>query len=183
MGASTAQDPTPEFALAFRELMLQVLGDEMRTTCRVLSAIPDDTHHYRPNQKSRSAWELAWHIAADVWFLEGIAEHHFQPNPDSSNPNPCKTGAELADWYAHRYREALEKIRAMTPEQLIAPVTLGGVATEAHVSFPAFLYLMLGHLHTVHHRGQLSAYLRPMGAKVPSIYGASADEPWRGRRS
>jgi len=172
-----APSPTPEFALAFRELMLQVLTNEMQTTCRVLRALPNGRHDYRPDPKARSAWELAWHIAADVWFLESIAERRFQPNPDRCHVNPCSRGAELADWYAHRYQEALERVRRTTPEELAAPLQLGGVAAEAGVTFPAFLYLLWAHLHTVHHRGQLSAYLRPMGATVPAIYGPSADEP------
>ena len=47
-------------------------------------------------------------------------------------------------------------------------------------NFPAVIYLSFLIRHQVHHRGQLSVYLRPMGAKVPAIYGGSFDEPWQG---
>lgn len=177
MQSSSASSATPDFAVAFRELMLRILADEMQTTGRVLAAIPDTIRDYRPHTKSRSAWELAWHIAADVWFLEGMVAGQFQPNPDRSNPNPCQSAAELANWYALRYPQALEGVRSMTPEELVAPLTLGGVAEEAGFSLPAFHYLLWVHLHTVHHRGQLTSYLRPMGAKVPAVYGPSADDP------
>ncbi|MBM3756134.1 MAG: hypothetical protein FJW38_19370 [Acidobacteria bacterium] len=46
-------------------------------------------------------------------------------------------------------------------------------------NFPAVVYLNWANIHSIHHRGQLSAYLRSMGGKVPSIYGGSADEPFQ----
>jgi uncharacterized damage-inducible protein DinB len=48
------------------------------------------------------------------------------------------------------------------------------------MEIPAVEYLNMMNLHTAHHRGQLATYLRPMGSKVPAIYGGSADEPWQG---
>jgi uncharacterized damage-inducible protein DinB len=63
----------------------------------------------------------------------------------------------------------------MTPQQLATPVNFLSLFT-----FPAFVYLGLVNNHSIHHRGQLSTYLRPMGSKVPSIYGGSADEPMAG---
>ncbi len=69
----------------------------------------------------------------------------------------------------------MERVRAMTPEQLVTPVDFLGA-----FNFPAVFYLGFVNNHSIHHRGQLSVYLRPMGSKVPSIYGGSADEPWKG---
>jgi uncharacterized damage-inducible protein DinB len=60
----------------------------------------------------------------------------------------------------------------MTAEQLATPVDFLGV-----FNLPAVFYLGFVNNHSIHHRGQLAAYLRPMGSKVPSIYGGSADEP------
>jgi uncharacterized damage-inducible protein DinB len=159
-----------DFAVGFRALMLDVLAREVGITARVLSSVPDDRRDYRPDPKSRSAWELAWHAAADVWFLDGIAALHFEPNPDQAHENPNDSSGGRAG-------EALQHIRAMPPEQLLEPVVLGGVAKQSGQAFPAFIYLLWAHTHMVHHRGQLAAYLRPMGAKVPGIYGPSADEP------
>ena len=167
----------PEFASAFRELMLDALGREAEVTARVLAAVPDDRRDYRPAPGSRSAAELAWHVAADVWFLEGIARRRFEINPDQTHANPTQSSAELAAWYTARFKSALESIRAVPVEQLVAPLTIGGVAEQSGQAFPAFVYLLGAHTHTVHHRGQLSAYLRPMGARVPGIYGPSGDEP------
>jgi uncharacterized damage-inducible protein DinB len=172
-GASLSAD----FAVSFRDLMLQGLTREMQATKAVLASIPDAQRDYRPHPKSRTAWELAWHIAADIWFLEGVAELQFEMNPDLSHQNPAQTAVELAQWYENRFLNALSKVQAMSPQQLLTPVSLGGVAAQNRLAFPAFLYLLFLHQHTVHHRGQLSTYLRPMGSKVPNIYGPSADAP------
>jgi hypothetical protein len=84
---------------------------------------------------------------------------------------------DLVDWYETNFLRAANRVRAMTPEQLATPVDFAGVFKMPAVFYPGFV-----NNHSVHHRGQLAAYLWPMGAKVPSIYGRSADEPWNGRR-
>jgi uncharacterized damage-inducible protein DinB len=85
-----------------------------------------------------------------------------------------KTIAEMADWYETQMTRALDRVRSMTPEQLATPLNFYDV-----FNFPAFVYLSFLEKHSVHHRGQLSTYLRPMGGKVPSIYGGSADEEFQ----
>ena len=106
--------------------------------------MPGSNRDFRLDSKSRTAWQLAWHLgSSDVQMLDEIADHKFD--------------------------------MAMTPEQLTTPVDFAGV-----FKMPAFFYLGFVNNHSVHHRGQLAAYLRPMGSKVPSIYGGSDDEPWNG---
>jgi len=61
----------------------------------------------------------------------------------------------------------------MTAEQLLMPVNFAGV-----FNMPAVLYLGFLNNHSIHHRGELATYLRPMGSKVPAIYGGSYDEPF-----
>jgi uncharacterized damage-inducible protein DinB len=53
-----------------------------------------------------------------------------------------------------------------------------GLLRRLLYNFPAVAYLSIMSRHSIHHRGQLAAYLRPMGGKVPNIYGGSADEPF-----
>lgn len=69
-----------------------------------------------------------------------------------------------------RFAHNVERLKQVKGEQLIQPVDFRGL-----FQFPAVIYLQLGLSHSIHHRGQLSMYLRPMGAKVPSIYGESYD--------
>ena len=65
-------------------------------------------------------------------------------------------------------------VEAMTAEQLLTPVNFFGV-----FNMPSVYYLGFLNNHSIHHRGELATYLRPMGSKVPSIYGGSYDEPFR----
>ena len=170
---STAQQAlTPEMAAGFRQVMLDGVTRELETTKKVLAAIPDSKADYRPDPDGRTAWELAWHIAnTDVQFLEGIADLEFKMESPVEKP---KTVAELVDWYDTNFKRAAARIWALSPEQLMTPVDFMGAFT-----FPVVFYLSLLNNHSIHHRGALATYLRPMGAKVPSIYGGSFDQPFQ----
>lgn len=171
--AAPQQSPSNEFAAGYRDLMVQSLTHEMQTTKKVLAAVPDANSDYKPDPKARSAKELAWHLASvDVQFAEEIAEGKFNMEPRYKDEP--KTSAELAEWYEKNFTRSLDKIRAMTPEQL---VTVLNFYDAFHL--PAYAYLSFVEKHSIHHRGELVTYLRPMGSKVPSIYGGSADEEWK----
>jgi uncharacterized damage-inducible protein DinB len=162
---------TPEFIVTFRDMSLEGLRMEMQTTKKVLAAVPDSGHDYRPDPKARTAKELAWHLAAeDVKFLDGIANHDFNT---AAGPAPATT-AEIVKWYETNFPRAMARVQAMTAEQLLTPVPFFGI-----FNLPAALYLNFLYGHSVHHRGELAVYLRPMGSKVPSIYGPSADEEFQ----
>ena len=170
------QGLTPEFAAGLRQLMLDGLMRELETTKKVLKAVPDAKSDYRPDPHARTAWELAWHIAnTDVQFLDGIADLNFKMATPSSKP---KNIAELVDWYDKSFKQAVDRVRAMSPEQLGTPIEFFGV-----FNLPAVAYLGFLNNHSIHHRGELVTYLRPMGSKVPSIYGGSYDEPFQPRES
>ena len=171
----TAPQPalSPEYAVTMRESMLQGLARELEITKRVLAAVPDGQRDYRPDPKARSAWELAWHLAScDVQMTDEIADQKFQMEPRFKEEP--KNVRELVDWYDKNFNRAMNRVRVMTPEQLTTPMDFFAF------NFPAVFYLSFINNHSIHHRGQLAVYLRPMGSKVPSIYGGSADEPWPG---
>ncbi len=70
--------PTPEFLITYRDMMIAGLARETDKTRKVLAAVPDAKHDYRPEPCARTAWDLAWHIASsDVHFLDGIADLKF----------------------------------------------------------------------------------------------------------
>ena len=164
--------PTPEFALGYRAMMLDGLAREVEITKKVLAAVPEGKRDYRPDPHARTAWELAWHIAnTDVQFLDGIADLKFNMAnpPEADKP---KTVAELVDWYDRNMKRGADRVRALSAAQLLTPVEFFGV-----FNFPAAFYLGFLNNHSIHHRGELATYLRPMGSKVPSIYGGSYDEP------
>jgi len=143
---------------------------ELQITKKVLAAVPDTRSDDRPDPHARTAWELAWHLAnTDVQFLDGIGDLKFGMNNPESKP---KNIAELIDWYDKNFTCAVNKVRSLTPEQLVTPVDF-----MSAFNFPAVFYLGFLNNHSIHHRGELATYLRPMGSKVPSIYGGSYDEP------
>jgi uncharacterized damage-inducible protein DinB len=166
---------TAEFAQGYREMMLQGLAREVNTTKNVLSAIPENKKDFRPEPNARTAWELAWHLAnTDVQFLDGIADGKFaMETPDDEHKPHSVT--QLVAWYDENMARALERVHKLTAEQLMQPIEFFGA-----FHLPAAFYLGFLNNHSIHHRGQLATYLRPMGAKCPSIYGGSYDEPWQG---
>jgi len=173
---STAAAPPTDFAIGLREMLLEgYTTKEMPTTKTTIESVPDARMEYRPDLKARSAHQLAWHLAnSEVWFLKGIADLKF-PDPVAFEKDTPKTIAEISQWYEKNSNKELERVRKMTPEQLATPIDFFGAFT-----LPAFAYLVFMTKHSCHHRGQLAAYLRPMGSKCPDIYGGSADFPWQG---
>ncbi len=161
---------SPEFALGYRAMMLDGVLREAETTKRVLAAVPDAASSYKPDPCARSAKDLAWHIAnSDVQFLEGIADLKFNMHNPDQKP---QTSAEVAEWYDENVKRNAARVAALTAEQLMTLVDFHGA-----FNLPVVMYLGFLNNHSIHHRGELATYLRPMGSKVPAIYGGSYDEP------
>jgi uncharacterized damage-inducible protein DinB len=147
-------------ALFLRQFMLGVLEREHATTRRVIEAIPADKGDYRPDSIVKNANDLAWHIVgAEHRFMEAVAHGVFDFT-NTGRPPELVTSADVVRWYAETFpRDALTKV----------------VDFRGLFQLPAVTYLQTAQMHSIHHRGQLSMYLRPMGAKVPAIYGESYD--------
>src|SRR5581483_9897134 len=117
-----------------------------------------------------SALDLAWHIArAEAFFLNSIADGKFVRG-NSDRPGNLRTAQDILAWYDTNVPPALQRAKSLSGDQLAQMVDFFGVT-----QMPAVNCLLFMVKHGAHHRGQLSAYLRPMGAKVPAIYGQSAD--------
>jgi uncharacterized damage-inducible protein DinB len=143
---------------------------ERETTKRVIAAIPEGKADYSPDSKSMSAFKLARHIASsELFFLNGILTGEFK----SEDPMPAsvRTTGEILAWYETSLNDAIESTKAASGELLSRRIDFFG-----KITLPAVGFLSLMLKHSVHHRGQLSAYLRAMGGKVPSIYGPSGDD-------
>jgi uncharacterized damage-inducible protein DinB len=156
---------TEDNAKIIAEYLLGQIEYEMAATRRVLSALPADTANYKPSEKCMSGLELAGHItASEVFLLSGVINGKFEWAPAE-----FKTPAEALAHYEQNVPGLIAAARALPGAQLAKTITMGPMSL-AGVDF-----LALTLKHSVHHRGQLSAYLRPMGSKVPSIYGPSGD--------
>lgn len=166
---------TPDQGRFFLSTFLPVIEEEQRATTKVINSVPDEHSNWKPDDKARSASDLSQHIvSSEIWFLEGIANGEFG-DPSDRTDLAGKSSAEITAWYEAEYAKGLECLKGLSDADLVRDVSFFGMETH-----PAVYYLTYLMLHTAHHRGQLAAYLRPMGSKVPSIYGGSADEPFTG---
>jgi uncharacterized damage-inducible protein DinB len=158
-------------ARTFREIVVGFIENETRTTARVIAALPEANRAYRPDERSRTGWELAAHIAlSDVWFADSVANGAFVWAGEPAHPGEFVSPKGIAAWYERAMQEKFAALRRLDEETLPREVDFFGRKA------PAVLWLLMHLSHMVHHRGQLAAYLRAAGGKVPAIYGVSADE-------
>lgn len=156
-----------------REFFIQRWEEEHPIFLRVFRALPKDKLDYRPHSRSRSAAELVWLLVLEEqacveWIETGAVEW-------KETPPPAKLD-DIVAAYEKAHAELGKRLRSVDErswEQKKVKLLVGGqVAYEETLS--AMFWGTL--FDAVHHRGQLSVYLRPMGGKVPSIYGPSADD-------
>jgi len=162
---------TADQATAIVQLLTGTIESEGAATRKVLAAVPGGNRDYKPDPKSRSAWELAVHLAmSDIWFADSILAGKFEWTGEPATPPEMSDPAAVAKWHESHMTDRLAKLRAMPTGDMLRNVEFFGQQG------PACGWLVAMNNHSVHHRGQLAAYLRAAGSKVPAIYGMSADE-------
>ena len=150
-----------------KELFSGFWESESKTTRNVLARIPEGSD-YRPDPKSRTAQEIAWQIVCEekmiIEALEtGKAEWAPAPTP--------KTMKEVVEAYERQSATMGQRWQALPQQRWEGTLEFFGSQRPASPMAWSFLFDI------VHHRGQISTYLRPMGSTVPQIYGPSGDEP------
>ena len=176
--ARTAKAKASGRAASPKDQFLHAFDKEHATTVRLLRAFPADKLHIKPHSRSKSAKDLAWVFAAEEGMTERALTQGFdwtKPMPAAPQP-PDSLDAIIAAYEAGHKRVA-DLVRKMPEAKLfetiqfpVAPKTIGDMPKLD------FLWLLL--CDQIHHRGQLSVYVRLADGKVPSIYGPTADEPW-----
>jgi uncharacterized damage-inducible protein DinB len=157
-------------AMFLRQFLLGALEREHTTTRRVVEAIPNDKGDYRPDSIVKCANDLAWHIVgAEHRFMDAVVNGAFDFT-SPGRPAELQTSADIARWYAATFSRDAQRVASLPVDALMRVVDFRGI-----FQLPAVTYLQTAQMHSIHHRGQLSMYLRPMGAKVPAIYGESYD--------
>lgn len=166
--------------MSLSQALLPELDQEMQKTRKVLERIPLDRFDWKPHEKSFSMGELANHTAqVPGWGAHTLATEEMDLEPaDGPLPQPpvARTTQELLQGFDEgvaSFREAVEKAG---DEALMTPWTLlqKGEALFTLPRSAVIRTMILNHL--IHHRGQLSVYLRLNDVPVPAIYGPSADE-------
>lgn len=162
---------TPEDAKTIAEFLVATFESELPATHAVMAAVPADGCGYRPDATSKTALALVRHIALeDEWLLAAAADGAFGPGKDESDACGLMTPADAIAHHQKTVAAQLARIRALSGDELLRTVDMFGA-----FQMPAIQFVSLALRHSVHHRGQLSAYLRAAGSKVPGIYGPSAD--------
>jgi uncharacterized damage-inducible protein DinB len=155
-----------------KALFLQFWEKEAAATRAVISRIPEGSD-YRPDPKSRPAREIAWLIVREeIVLAEGLQKGALEWTEVTAPP----TMKEILDTYDREHEALTRGLKALSPAQWErkVPFLFQGQEVMSETGYAnawGFLFDI------VHHRGQITTYLRPMGAKVPQIYGPSADEP------
>jgi uncharacterized damage-inducible protein DinB len=164
-----------------RESLLPEFDHEVATTRRLLENVSEYKLAWRPHEKSFSLGGLSTHLAElCTWGVSILKDATFDLAPDGV-PIPSNTEAASVDELLARFDKSSGAMRALlagaSDEQLLGPWSLlrNGAALMTMPRAAMLRSFVLNHL--VHHRGQLSVYLRLTGSKVPSIYGPTADYP------
>lgn len=156
-----------------REFCISRRKAEYPAFVRVLKALPQGRLDYRPDPKARNAAELAWVLAAEEAALASILDTGKVEWKDQTPPSTVDEIVTVFERESSAVTQRLEKLTEADWQKTGQFIVGGMPAWEAPISKMVWEFLF----DAVHHRGQLSTYLRPMGGKVPSIYGPSADDP------
>ena len=158
--------------MSTREFFIQRWEAELPAFGRVLRAVPETGLAYRPHERSTAAGALAWQIAdeqAQLSDLLATGKVSFADRPKA----PAKVADIVATW-DRATSDLRKKLQSTTDQKWNDKATLQFGDNEWSDTLENMFWGYLFDM--VHHRGQLSAYLRPMGGKVPAIYGPSADD-------
>ena len=163
---------------SFREHLLSTVEREHEKTMRVLRAYPKEQWELRPHAMCKTARELAWAFVMEKKAMQTVMTTGFDFSKPLSWPAAPETGDAVLAALEQAHAETGATLRGLPEEELgkgtpfmAGPGKIGEV--------PVFDILWTMTFDQIHHRGQFSIYLRLAGGKVPSIYGPSADEPWR----
>jgi uncharacterized damage-inducible protein DinB len=163
-------------AMSLVDALLPEFDHEMTTTRKVLERVPDDRLDWKPHQKSYSLGQLAQHVATiPMWGSVTVTQTELDLG-QGRPPDPIPSRAQLLEAFDRNVATTRAALAGRTDGELMVPWTL---KSSGHTIFSmprasVWRGFVLSHL--IHHRGQLSVYLRMLDVPVPAIYGPSADE-------
>lgn len=159
-----------------REFLAATLRSEIPLFKKVIEAVPADKLEYRPHERQKSALEMLLLFGGEPKMILEIAEKggiemtSFRPDVVASTPAEASASVE------RDLNELVRIVEGTSEEEWESPMKMR-MGDKVVWEQPRDVAVWTLILDLVHHRGQLSTYLRPMGGKVPSIYGPSGDEP------
>jgi|SRR5579859_5543875 len=157
--------------MTLREFYLQRRQAEFPVFMRVLKALPKDQLNYKPHDRSPSAGQLVWTLTNELKACVNVVKEN-KAEWNSAPPPPIDEMLKMFEQLSSELTDRVSKMDEAAWTRMAQFYVNGKVVSEQ----PVETFLWFIHFDAIHHRGQLSAYLRPMGGKVPAIYGPSADE-------
>jgi uncharacterized damage-inducible protein DinB len=163
--------------MAIKDALLPEFDHEMAVTRKVLARVPEDRFSWQPHDKSMTLGRLAGHLAEiPGWVKETLTMDGLDIGGEYTPDVPATREAVLAK-FDKMVAVARPLIEAATDAQFMAPWTLKNKGQDVFTLPKIAVVRGWVFSHSIHHRGQMSVYLRLTGVPVPSIYGPSADEP------
>jgi uncharacterized damage-inducible protein DinB len=160
-----------------RDALLPEFDHEMSTTRRLLERVPEDKLSWQPHPKSMTLGRLATHIAEiPRWAQTIMKDSVFEMDPGSYVPKTVTSRAELLKTFDDYVASARALIASAWDAELMATWTMKAGGQEVMSQPKAMVWRTMVMNHAIHHRGQLSVFLRENDVPIPSIYGPSADE-------
>jgi uncharacterized damage-inducible protein DinB len=161
------------------ELLLLEFDEEMASTHRMLERVPDQSLAWKPHEKSMTLGRLASHIADLPLRCTAIVNLEIYDRPVGYKPFAAETQAALLEHFEDAAAQARSALTSLRDDQLGVMWTLQ-MHGRTMATLPRAMALRRIFMdHHIHHRGQLSVYLRLLDVPIPGIYGPSADEPMR----
>jgi len=163
--------------MAIRDALLPEFDHEMGTTRRLLERVPDDTLTWKPHARSMTLGRLATHLAElPGWAQTVIRDGVFDIKPGEYTPRALGTRAEILALFDEKVAAARALIASMGDGEMMATWTLRSDGHDVFTLPKAAVLRSFLMNHVIHHRGQLSVFLRLRDVPIPPIYGPSADE-------
>jgi len=164
--------------MAINQGLIMEFKSETANTRKMLERIPADKYTWKPHEKSMELLKLGRHLASNpVWIGRAVnmSEYDFGKNPPAPAAAPTSL-KEVLDVFDKNVADAVKDLEGATDEMLMKPWSLRN-GEKVYFTMPSVAVVRSFALsHSIHHRGQLSVYLRLLGVPVPGMYGPSADE-------
>jgi uncharacterized damage-inducible protein DinB len=166
-----------EEKMAIRDGILPEFDREIAVTRRVLERVPEGKPQFKPHERSMTLERLAGHVAElPGWAKETILQDSIVMGQGGQDTLKMTSRKQLLEEFDKRAATGRAAIASASDEELMKPWSLvaGGKPVFTLPKIAVLRGFVMNHL--IHHRGQLSVYLRLNDVPVPSIYGPSADE-------
>jgi uncharacterized damage-inducible protein DinB len=159
-----------------QEYVARQYDQELPTTLKIIKAYPDDRLDLKPAEKSKNAKDLIWTMVQDLMIanlaIKGTIDWQVLSQPAPATLNEIITAFEA------EAKKIKSKLKNTKPDKFKKSKVEFFVAPKKMDKIPLGSFWLFILKDQIHHRGQLSVYIRIAGAKLPSIYGPTADEPW-----